>query len=109
MSRNIRLAAPTVAVLGALVAVCAGIAWAQQQAPKYPIMEQVAQKVIAKYQTTSCVDLAAAKQKPPTPQEAEMTQKAIMALRADPQMREAFFNKVAAPIVSKMFDCGMIP
>jgi hypothetical protein len=24
-------------------------------------------------------------------------------------MRQAFFNKVAAPIVNKMFACGMIP
>jgi len=24
-------------------------------------------------------------------------------------MRQAFFNQVAAPIVNKMFECGMIP
>ena len=109
MSRKFRPASQTLVVLGAMGALCAGIAWAQQAAPKYPIMEQIALKVIQKYQTTSCADLAAAKQKPPTAEEAEMKQKMVTALRADPQMREAFFNKVAAPIVSKMFDCGMIP
>jgi hypothetical protein len=30
-------------------------------------------------------------------------------LREDPQMRQAFFDKVAGPIVNKMFECGMIP
>ena len=30
-------------------------------------------------------------------------------LRNDPQMRTAFINKVAAPIVNKMFECGLIP
>ena len=30
-------------------------------------------------------------------------------LKQDAQMRQAFFNKVAAPIVNKMFECGMIP
>ena len=29
--------------------------------------------------------------------------------REDPQMRQAFFNQIAAPIVNKMFECGMIP
>ena len=39
----------------------------------------------------------------------EMEQRAIKALQSDPQMRQAFFAKVSAPIVSKMFECGMIP
>jgi len=30
-------------------------------------------------------------------------------LRGDPQMRTLFINKVAAPVVNKMFECGMIP
>jgi hypothetical protein len=39
----------------------------------------------------------------------EMEERAIQALRNDPQMRNAFINRVAAPIVNKMFECGMIP
>ena len=31
------------------------------------------------------------------------------ALRNDPQMRQAFINQVAGPIVNKMFECGMAP
>ena len=78
-----------------------GIAGAQQ----YPLMEKIAQKVIQKYQTSSCEQLAMEKSQPPS----QMTQQAIQQLRADPQMRTAFINIVAAPIANKLFDCGMIP
>jgi hypothetical protein len=90
-------------VVGA-AAVAAGVAYAQ-----YPIMDAVADKVIQKYQTASCQQLwqeRAQKQGRPKP---EMEQRAIKALQSDPQMRQAFFNKVSAPIVNKMFECGMIP
>jgi hypothetical protein len=30
-------------------------------------------------------------------------------LKSDPQMRQAFIDKIAAPVANKMFDCGMIP
>ena len=82
----------------------AGVAYAQ-----YPIMNKVADKVIQKYQSSSCQQLwqeRAQGQGKPKP---EMEQRAIQALRQDPQMRQAFFDKVAAPIVNKMFECGMIP
>jgi hypothetical protein len=92
-----------VAVAVAAAAV-AGIAYAQ-----YPIMDAVANKVIQKYQTSSCQQLWEEKmQKQGTPKP-EMEQRAIKALQGDPQMRQAFFNKVSAPIVNKMFECGMIP
>jgi hypothetical protein len=38
-----------------------------------------------------------------------MEQRAIQALRNDPQMRTEFLNLVAAPIANKLFECGMIP
>ena len=82
----------------------AGFAYAQ-----YPIMDMVADKVIQKYQTSTCEQLwqeKAQKQGQPKP---EMEQRAIAALKSDPQMRQAFFNKISAPIVNKMFECGMIP
>jgi hypothetical protein len=84
-----------------------GIASAQQ--PQYPIMEKVAQKVVQKYQTSSCQQLAQEKSQPPTGQKAELEQRAIGLLRSDPQMRTAFINQVAAPIANKLFECGMIP
>ena len=73
------------------------------------MMEKVAQKVIEKYEKSSCADLKAAKEQPPDPQQAATKQKAIGMLKGNPKMREQFLNKVAAPIANKMFDCGMIP
>ncbi|MCU1247797.1 MAG: hypothetical protein JWQ49_826 [Edaphobacter sp.] len=74
---------------------------------QHPILDQVANKVIQKYQTASCQQLWAerAQKAPPTPAEV----KAIQFLKGDPQMRTLFLNKVAAPIANKMFECGMIP
>jgi hypothetical protein len=83
-----------------------GLASAQES---FPIMEKVAQKVIEKYQTSSCQQLAQQKSQPPTGQKAQIEQRAIQLLRNDPQMRTEFLNRVAAPIANKLFECGMIP
>ena len=85
-------------VVGATVV--AGIAYAQ-----YPIMDRVADKVIQKYQQSTCEQLWQQKAAPKPPMEQQMIQN----LRNDPPMRLAFINRVAAPIANKMFECGMIP
>jgi hypothetical protein len=72
-------------------------------------MELVAQKVIEKYQTSSCQQLAQQKSQPPTGQQAQMEQRALQILRNDPKKRTEFLNRVAAPIANKLFECGMIP
>ena len=74
---------------------------------QYPVMDAVANKIIQKYQNASCEQLweKRAQKAPPSQQE----QNVIAMLKGDPQMREAFINKIAAPIANKMFDCGMIP
>ena len=82
----------------------AGVAYAQ-----FPIMDAVANKVIQKYQTSSCQQLWQEKMQSQGQPKPEMEQRAIKALQGDPQMRQAFFNKVSGPIVNKMFECGMIP
>jgi len=76
-------------------------------AQQYPMMDMVANKIIAKYQNSSCEQLWEKKSQkaPPTQQE----QNVVQLLKGDPQMRAAFINKIAAPIANKMFDCGMIP
>jgi hypothetical protein len=93
-----------VASLGALL--LTGVIRIEGQ-DQHPILDQVANKVIQKYQTATCQQLWAerAQKAPPTPAEA----KAIQFLKSDPQMRTLFLNKVAAPIANKMFACGMIP
>ncbi len=80
--------------------VAAGVVYAQ-----YPIMDRVAEKVIQKYQASTCEQLWQQKSQPKSEEE----QRIIGFLRSDPQMRQAFFDKVAGPIVNKMFECGMIP
>jgi len=92
-------------IIAALAAtLVAGTAQAQ-----YPIMDRVASKVIEKYQTATCQQLWQEKAQGQGQPKPEMEQRAIQALQEDPQMRQAFFNQVAAPIVNKMFECGMIP
>jgi hypothetical protein len=82
---------------------------AGRQAGQYPIADKIADRVIQKYQTSSCQQLAAEKQQPPTAQKEAMEQKAIAAMKNDPQMRQHFLDKVAGPIANKLFECGMIP
>jgi hypothetical protein len=90
------------------VSVAAIVTTAQQPAPA-PVMDAVAQKVIQKYQNASCTDLMVKKTTPPTDEQAQKRAQAIEAMRNNPAMRQAFIDKVAAPIANKLFDCGMIP
>jgi hypothetical protein len=69
------------------------------------LLDVAADKVIKKYQTATCDELKAQKNEPPTDKEKE----AIQFLRNDSQARLAFINRIAAPVLNKMFDCGMIP
>jgi hypothetical protein len=104
---------PLVAVLALVSLLFLGITLlraseAKAEPPQqYPIMDKVADKIIQKYQTSTCEQLWLKKSEkaPPTPEE----QKAIAFLKSDPQMRAAFINKIAAPIANKMFECGMVP
>lgn len=76
---------------------------------QFPIIDKIAEKIIQKYQTSSCEQLYQEKaQQQGKPKSAE-EQRAITILRNDPQMRQAFINKIAAPIANKLFECGMIP
>jgi len=84
-----------------------GVAGAQEE--RFPIMERIAEKVIQKYQTSSCQEIAMQKAHPPTGRKAAMEARAIELLRTDPEMRTEFINRVAPPIANKLFECGMIP
>lgn len=71
----------------------------------YPLMNMVADKVIDKYKNATCEQLWEEKGKPKTDQEKNV----IQLLKDDPQMRAAFIDKIAAPVVNKMFECGIVP
>jgi hypothetical protein len=87
------------------VVLAAFLGFAGMALADFPLMNMVADKVIQKYQTSTCEQLWAQKQQPKSEQE----QKLIGLLKSDPQLRTAFMTKVAGPISNKMFECGMIP
>ena len=89
----------------ALLAVAAALVYAGYALAQYPILDRVAEKVIAKYQNATCEQLYQQKSEPKSQEE----QRVIGFLKSDPQMRTYFINKVAGPIANKMFTCGMIP
>jgi hypothetical protein len=74
---------------------------------QHPVLDAVANKVVQKYQQSSCQQLMEqkAQKKPPSPGE----QKAMEMLRTDPQMRHEFVGIVADQVVDKLIQCGMIP
>lgn len=76
-------------------------------AAQHPVLDAVANKVVAKYQTSTCAQLMAAKaqKQPPSPGE----QKAMEMLKTDPTMRHEFVSIVADQVVDKLIQCGMIP
>ena len=78
----------------------AGAAVAQQ----FPILDMVANKVVQRYQSSTCEQLWQNKGKH-GPEE----QRLVALLKNDSAMRQAFFDKVAGPVVNKMFECGMVP
>ncbi len=87
------------------IAIAAALLYAGYALAQYPILDRVAEKVIAKYQNATCEQLWQQKGEPKSEEE----QRVIGFLKSDPQMRTYFINKVAGPIANKMFSCGMIP
>ena len=84
----------------ALALLVAGVAFAQ-----FPILDMMADRVVQKYQSSTCEQLWESRGKPKSEREQEL----IQMLRGDPQARTAFINKIAAPVANKMFECGLIP
>jgi len=83
-----------------LTALSVGVAGAQ-----YPVLDMVAQKVVERYQQSTCEQLWQQRSQPKSQREQEILQM----LRNDPQMRADFINRIAAPVANKMFECGLIP
>jgi hypothetical protein len=107
MTKSLNLSITALALIS-LVAVESYSRKAHAQVPsQYPILDMLANKVIQKYQQSTCEDLWKQKSQnaPPKPEE----QRILDFLHKDTQMRAAFINKVAPPIADKMFECGMIP
>jgi hypothetical protein len=80
--------------------IIAGVAAAQGM-----LLDYAADRVIQKYQTSTCEQLKAQKDEP----KSEKEKLAIDFLRNDSQARVAFIDKIAAPVANKMCECGMFP
>jgi outer membrane lipoprotein-sorting protein len=77
----------------ALLLLIAAFPSGSAQESEYPMMDKIAQKVIEKYQKSSCEELKAQKEQPPDPQQAATKQKVVGLLKNDPKMREQFFEQ----------------
>ena len=91
-------------VTSAVALFCAAV-----NAQDFPILDQIAAKVVQKYQQATCEQLWQERAQKGKKPESPMEERALEMLKSDAQMRQAFINKVAAAVVNKMFECGMIP
>ena len=78
-------------------------------ASPYPVVDKVAANLVTKYQTSTCAQLAAERENPPTGAKEAMTQRAGDMLQQNAGIRAAFVSQVAGPIVDKMIVCGFVP
>ena len=69
------------------------------------LLDFAADRVVQKYQTSTCEQLKQQREEP----KSEKEKLAIDFLRNDSQARVAFIDKVAAPVANKLFECGLIP
>jgi hypothetical protein len=92
------------------------VAQAQNQDPlPAEVVNAIAQKTIQKFNSSSCQDLAAsmAKQNPSSGQpptlKDQLTARFIEKLRQNPQLAQEFFAQISTPVLTKLFECGLVP
>jgi len=69
------------------------------------LVDTTADRVIKKFEAATCDQLKAQKNEPPS----EKEKIALDLLRDDPKARVDFIDKIAAPVLNKMFECSLIP
>jgi hypothetical protein len=89
-----------------LTAGLVGLGIGGTHAQQYPMLDQVANKVVQNYQSMSCEQIEA---KRAHPQVSEMEARVVRLLHEDANMRQEFLNRVAGPIANKLFECNLIP
>jgi hypothetical protein len=92
---------------GYVLAVMIALLYVTVAVAQHPVLDAVANKVVQKYQASSCQQLMLKKAEDASPPAGE--QKAMEMLRTDPQMRHEFVAIVADQVVDKLIECGMIP
>ena len=97
MNKPIRI----VLILVAVIAIVAAAGWVSRGR----LVDLAGDEVIRKFQSASCEQLKAAKDEP-----SSLTRKAaLMFLHSDKEVRVAFIDRIAAPVLNKMIECGMAP
>jgi hypothetical protein len=84
-----------------VLVVVVAVGWAMRG----KVVDLAADDVIKKFQGATCEQLQAQTDEPPT----MLKKAAISMLRDEPQVRVAFIDKIAAPVLNKMIECGMAP
>jgi hypothetical protein len=90
-----------------LFALVLAVLYVTVAAAQHPVLDAVANKVVAKYQSSTCQQLMQSKAQKQPPSAGE--QKAMEMLKTDPTMRHEFVGIVADQVVDKLIQCGMIP
>jgi predicted DNA repair protein MutK len=90
-----------------LFPVTLGLLYVTFASAQHPMLDKVANKVVAKYQSSTCEQLMQQKAQRQPPSQAE--QQVMGLLRTDPEMRHEFVSIVADQVVDKLIQCGMIP
>lgn len=90
-----------------LIAAALALLYVTMAFAQHPVLDAVANKVVAKYQSSTCQQLMMQKAQKQAPSAGE--QKAMELLKTDPAMRHEFVGIVADQVVDKLIQCGMIP
>ena len=98
-------------VLAAALALLLGGAFiGDAKAQFYPLLDKMADKVVAAYKNAPCEKLTAPLQLPADPDISPGAMKAMVAeMKHNDSEREEFINRVAPAIANKLLDCGLIP
>ena len=83
------------------LAVVAVLLFSRTAFAQFPVVDAVADRVIQKYQQSSCEQLWAEKAETQGRPKPQREQEALQMLRGNPQMRAAFIDKIAAPVANK--------
>jgi hypothetical protein len=95
----------TIVVRSVLVAVVLLLSSSVVFASDNPLLDMISQGVIQKYQNSTCEQLWQQRSAPKSAEAKEFLQ----LLEKNPELRTEFINQVAAPVVNKMFECGLVP
>jgi hypothetical protein len=73
------------------------------------MLDRIGAAIVQKYQTSSCQQLAAERQAPPSAQKEAMKARIGQQLQSNAAMRAQLVNQIAVPVVDKMIACGFEP